>query len=1189
LTRTDSEDLASVSEFSQEDDHSNRDSDTDDNPNPKHKKKSKSDEIGSKESKSVFRAKMMVYLVLIVSCVTASTLTYFFTSDQEKSDFESNFKTYADEISRLAREDLLNKFDITESLAIAITSYANDKEEEEAGFPYITVPDFEHRTQKARQMSGAELIIMSPLVLKTAVEAWETYAQAESSWIQEGLIVQGLPEVNPGPVPLFVHDPGVLFGDSPHGPGDYLTEYVAPCWQTGSAPINASLINSDFLQDRVFNELAYRSKLDKLGYLSKMVELSLLENFAQLDPVIDHNDHIDRRKLAVDHSLVDGHLDSHSPRSVLIQPIMDGLSSSSEVIGFLSTVVPWDIYFQNILSEGSNGVEVVLSDSCGSTFTYLLNGPSGVVKGDGDLHDPAYDSLRRTYTVTDGTHEGDHGNDYGHSLCAYIMDIYPTKELEESYESKDPLIFSIVVALIFVFTTMVFLVYDWAVQRRQWMIIRAARKTQAIVSSLFPKNVQDRIMKDVDDEVNREAMGNQFRGNRTKDQLQNFLKGKDTNTDGQEENQGAKRSKPIADLFPEATIIFADIVGFTAWSSTREPSQVFQLLETIYHVFDEIANRRRVFKVETVGDCYVAVAGLPEPRKDHAIVMARFARDCLVQFTATVKAMVVELGPDTEELGVRIGLHSGPVTAGVLRGERARFQLFGDTVNTTARMESTGQTNKIHISQETADLLAAAGKSQWLRTRREKVVAKGKGELQTYFLDSSGETGTSTTSGESDGEESKQENMPAVVVAPAPTVPSADKYNRLVAWNCDILAKLLTQIVARRESRRTEPDPVGDIRKLEEQYGSNRYVLSEVQEIVRLPKYEADSQRVDPWSVQLGEEVLSQLKDYVQTLAAMYRDNPFHNFEHASHVTMSVMKLLSRIVAPDTTTSQTETEEALHDHTYGITSDPMTQFAVALSALIHDVDHPGVPNMQLIKEQTSLAAVYRNKSIAEQNSVDLAWDLLMDDAYSDLRRVIYITKTEFLRFRQLVVNIVLATDIMDKDLGALRKGRWNKAFSADTADNGNGDDIVNRKATIVMEHLIQASDVAHTMQHWHIYRKWNQRLFKEMYLAYLQGRAEKDPSANWYDGEKGFFDFYIIPLAKKLKDCGVFGVSSDEYLQYAVQNRKEWDLKGQELVAEMIQSFKDQGMVPEKMQPKPQESAPEQAPEQAPTKETEVV
>jgi hypothetical protein len=78
-----------------------------------------------------------------------------------------------------------------------------------------------------------------------------------------------------------------------------------------------------------------------------------------------------------------------------------------------------------------------------------------------------------------------------------------------------------------------------------------------------------------------------------------------------------------------------------------------------------------------------------------------------------------------------------------------------------------------------------------------------------------------------------------------------------------------------------------------------------------------------------------------------------------------------------------------------------------------------------------------------------------------------------------------------------------------------------------------------------VYQKWNERLFKEMYEAYLSGRSDKDPSIGWYQGEIGFFDFYIIPLAKKLKECGVFGVSSDEYLNYAVANRREWEDKGE--------------------------------------------
>jgi hypothetical protein len=282
---------------------------------------------------------------------------------------------------------------------------------------------------------------------------------------------------------------------------------------------------------------------------------------------------------------------------------------------------------------------------------------------------------------------------------------------------------------------------------------------------------------------------------------------------------------------------------------------------------------------------------------------------------------------------------------------------------------------------------------------------------------------------------------------------------------------------------------------------------------------------------------------------------------------MSVSKLLSRIVAP----SDLEFEDnvglskernksvasTLHDHTYGITSDPLTQFACVVSALVHDVDHPGVPNAQLVKEETPNAKHYNGKSVAEQNSVDLAWNLLCDDKYSKLRETIYATEAEKKRFRQLVINSVMATDIVDKELKVLRNARWDTAFKESNGGEVSEMDNTNRKATIVIEHLIQASDVSHTMQHWHVYQKWNERFFIECYQAYKDGRAETDPTLNWYKGEIGFFDFYIIPLAKKLKDCGVFGVSSDEYLNYAMKNREEWELRGMEVVEQLEKKWKD--------------------------------
>jgi 3'5'-cyclic nucleotide phosphodiesterase len=145
---------------------------------------------------------------------------------------------------------------------------------------------------------------------------------------------------------------------------------------------------------------------------------------------------------------------------------------------------------------------------------------------------------------------------------------------------------------------------------------------------------------------------------------------------------------------------------------------------------------------------------------------------------------------------------------------------------------------------------------------------------------------------------------------------------------------------------------------------------------------------------------------------------------------------------------------------------------------------------------------------------------------------------------------------MDKDLNKLRNAKWEKAFGDSTVADFSDvcqDNIVNRRATIVIEYIIQASDIAHTMQHWQVYRRWNERLFEEMYTAYLEGRSNKDPSELWYVGELWFFDHYIIPLTKKLRDCGVFGVSSDEYMNYALKNREEWEMKGQEVVAIMVE------------------------------------
>jgi class 3 adenylate cyclase len=203
------------------------------------------------------------------------------------------------------------------------------------------------------------------------------------------------------------------------------------------------------------------------------------------------------------------------------------------------------------------------------------------------------------------------------------------------------------------------------VERRQQIVLNKAAHSTAIVSSLFPKQVRDRLLQE-----NEGPKGTQS------SRLKSFLTG---NGDPLSRITSASQ---IADLFPNCTVLFADIAGFTAWASTRGPEDVFILLQSVYHEFDQVARRHRVFKVETIGDCYLAVTGLPDPQPNHAIIMSRFAHKCNMRMTTLTKELDLTLGPDCSDLKMRFGMHSGLVTAGVLRGDCARFQLFGDTVNT---------------------------------------------------------------------------------------------------------------------------------------------------------------------------------------------------------------------------------------------------------------------------------------------------------------------------------------------------------------------------------------------------------------------------------------------------------------------------------------------------------------------------
>ncbi|XP_017765073.1 PREDICTED: atrial natriuretic peptide receptor 1-like isoform X2 [Eufriesea mexicana] len=184
----------------------------------------------------------------------------------------------------------------------------------------------------------------------------------------------------------------------------------------------------------------------------------------------------------------------------------------------------------------------------------------------------------------------------------------------------------------------------------------------------------------------------------------------------------------IAETYDQVTIYFSDIVGFTKLSAESTPLQVVDLLNDLYTCFDSIIENFDVYKVETIGDAYMVVSGLPVRNgTNHAREIARMS----LALRDTVMTFSIRHRP-TEQLKLRIGMHSGPCVAGVVGLKMPRYCLFGDTVNTASRMESNGEALKIHVSPKTKEILDTFGTFELVC--RGEVTLKGKGTMTTYWL-----------------------------------------------------------------------------------------------------------------------------------------------------------------------------------------------------------------------------------------------------------------------------------------------------------------------------------------------------------------------------------------------------------------------------------------------------------------------
>jgi hypothetical protein len=374
-------------------------------------------------------------------------------------------------------------------MGTTVTSHALDKN---LTFPYVTIPHFEKRGEGFLKLAGAQYVGICQIIKEDSRSEWESWSVQNQQWIPEAYRPEGVPP-NASLIAPFIYDLGGA-GGSPQPVESKPDQILYPVWQI--APIVPDYVN--------FDAAMFVPSLAQSIAMLKMGEPAILS--------------APQEEMAGD---IPADLDNPAtwPSTYLVAPIkdafdmndmndtndtngMDGMRGMKDMEGtkgtkgtlmaFFVSIIPWHKFFENILPDGTKGMYVIIQSTCGPSLTYQVNGASVEFLGIGDLHDRAFDHLELIGAFV----FGDHGSFQHKAACDFTIHTYPTKELYDSMKSNNPIYFTLTVVFIFLLTSIVFVLYDCLVQKRQKKVMTSAQQSNALVSSLFPAQVRDRLMGD---------------------------------------------------------------------------------------------------------------------------------------------------------------------------------------------------------------------------------------------------------------------------------------------------------------------------------------------------------------------------------------------------------------------------------------------------------------------------------------------------------------------------------------------------------------------------------------------------------------------------------------------------------------------------------------------------------------------